>query len=437
MIYLDHAATAAPRRDVLEAMWPWLTSEFGNASSHHERGRRAAHALEDARERVAAVIRARPGEIVFTSGGTEADNLAVKGIALARRERRPSRTRVVTSAIEHHAVLDSAADLARYDGFTARTVPVDPSGAVTQEAFRAALLGNDDAARQGAQHTAPGAGGRAGGVVHRGENETPVAVRPTTAPGGEPPERDAEVAVASVMLANNEVGTVQDIAALAEIAAEHGVPLHTDAVQAAGVLPLDVRALGVSALSLAGHKIGTPPGIGLLWIARGTPLRPLLSGGGHERGRRSGTSTVAGAVGLAVALERAEAEREEHAQRTAALRNRLVDGVLGRVPGALLTGPDPRLGGNRLATNASFCFPGVNGETVLVDLENRGVQVSSGSACSAGSTEPSHVLTALGLSPEVASTAVRFSLGRDTTAQDVDTAIAATADVVAALRGRG
>ena len=436
MIYLDHAATAAPRRDVLEAMWPWLTSEYGNASSHHERGRRAAHALEDARERVAAVLHARPGEIVFTSGGTEADNLAVKGIALARSERRPSRTRVVTSAIEHHAVLDSAADLARYDGFTARTVPVDPSGAVTPEAFRAALLGND-AAQQGAQHAAPATGGRAGGVVHRGENETPVAVRSTTAPGGEPPEREAEVAVASVMLANNEVGTVQDIAALAEIAAEHGVPLHTDAVQAAGVLPLDVRALGVSALSLAGHKIGTPPGIGLLWIARGTPLRPLLSGGGHERGRRSGTSTVAGAVGLAVALERAEAEREEHARRTAALRNRLVDGVLGRVPGALLTGPDPRLGGNRLATNASFCFPGVNGETVLVDLENRGVQVSSGSACSAGSTEPSHVLTALGLSPEVASTAVRFSLGRDTTAQDVDTAIAATADVVAALRGRG
>ena len=435
MIYLDHAATAAPRRDVLEAMWPWLTSEFGNASSHHERGRRAAHALEDARERVAAVIRARPGEIVFTSGGTEADNLAVKGIALARRERRPSRTRVVTSAIEHHAVLDSAADLARYDGFTARTVPVDPSGAVTPEAFRAALLGTD-AAQQGAQHAAPATGGRAGGVVHRGENETPVAVRSTTAPGGEPPEREAEVAVASVMLANNEVGTVQDIAALAEIAAEHGVPLHTDAVQAAGVLPLDVRALGVSALSLAGHKIGTPPGIGLLWIARGTPLRPLLSGGGHERGRRSGTSTVAGAVGLAVALERAEAEREEHARRTAALRNRLVDGVLGRVPGAVLTGPDPSASGNRLATNASFCFPGVNGETVLVDLENRGVQVSSGSACSAGSTEPSHVLTALGLSPEVASTAVRFSLGRDTTAQDVDTAIAATADVVAALQGR-
>ncbi|RKQ35150.1 cysteine desulfurase family protein [Kocuria tytonis] len=390
MIYLDHAATAAPRRDVLEAMWPWLTTEYGNASSHHERGRRAARALEDARERVAAVLHARPGEIVLTSGGTEADNLAVKGIALARRERRATRTRVVPSAIEHHAVLDSAADLARYDGFEARTAPVDASGVVLPDAFRALLRGDDAA---------------------------------------------AEVAVASVMLANNEVGTVQDIAALAEIAAEHGVPLHTDAVQAAGVLPLDVRELGVSALSLAGHKIGTPPGIGLLWVKRGTPLRPLLSGGGHERGRRSGTSTVAGAVGLAVALEAAERERGEFVRHGAALRDRLIGGILSGVPGALLTGPDPSAGGNRLATNASFCFPGVNGETVLVDLENRGVLVSSGSACSAGSTEPSHVLTALGLPPEVASTAVRYSLGRDTTCEDVDAAVTATADVVTALRG--
>ncbi|GED00191.1 cysteine desulfurase [Kocuria varians] len=386
MIYLDHAATTAPRRDVLEAMWPWLTGEFGNASSHHERGRRAARALEDARERVAAVLNARPGEIVFTSGGTEADNLAVKGIALARRERRHERTRVVTSAVEHPAVLDSAADLARYDGFTATRVPVDARGVVTPEAFRAALRGDD-----------------------------------------------AEVAVASVMLANNEIGTVQDVTALAEIAAEQGVPLHSDAVQAAGTLPLDVRALGVSALSLAGHKIGTPPGIGVLWLGRGTPLRPLFSGGGHERGRRSGTSTVAGAVGLAVALERAEAEREEHARRCAELRDRLIAGVLANVPGAVLTGPDPSAGEARLATNASFCFPGVNGETVLVDLETRDVLVSSGSACSAGSTEPSHVLTALGLSPEIASTAVRYSLGRDTTEQEIDAAVRATAEVVTAL----
>ena len=389
MIYLDHAATTVPRRDVLEAMWPWLTTEFGNASSHHERGRRAARALEDARERVAAVIHARPGEVVFTSGGTEADNLAVKGIALARRERRPSRTRVVTSAVEHHAVLDSAADLARYDGFEARIAPVDASGVVLPDAFRALLAGDDD----------------------------------------------AEAAVASVMLANNEVGTVQDVAALGEIAAEHDVPLHTDAVQAAGTLSLDVRALGVDALTLAGHKIGTPPGIGVLWLRRGTPLRPLLSGGGHERGRRSGTSTVAGAVGLAVALERAEAERAVHAGRCAELRDRLITGVLATVPGALLTGPDPSAGGARLATSASFCFPGVNGETVLVDLETRGVLVSSGSACSAGSTEPSHVLTALGLAPELASTAVRYSLGRDTTAQDVDAAVRATAEVVTALHG--
>ncbi|MDO4917929.1 MAG: cysteine desulfurase family protein [Kocuria sp.] len=392
MIYLDHAATTAPRRDVLEAMWPWLTAEYGNASSHHERGRRAARALEEARERVAAVLHARPGEVVFTSGGTEGDNLAVKGIALARRERHPARTSLVTSAVEHHAVLESAADLARHEGFAVRCAAVDTCGAVTPDAFRSALVGD------------------------------------ATAGSG--------VAVASVMLANNEIGTVQDVATLAEIAAKRDVPLHTDAVQAAGTLPLDVRSLGVSALTLAGHKIGTPPGIGVLWLRRGTPLRPLLSGGGHERGRRPGTSTVAGAVGFAVALEQAEAEREKHARRCTELRDRLIAGVLGSVPGALLTGPDPSAGGARLATNASFCFPGVNGETVLVDLENRGIMVSSGSACSAGSTEPSHVLTALGLAPELASAAVRYSLGRDTTAQDVDAAVAATAEVVTALRHR-
>lgn len=401
-MYLDHAATTAPRREVLEAMWPWLTSHFGNASSHHERGRRAALALEDARERIATVLRARPGEIVFTSGGTEADNLAVKGIALARRERRAQRSRVLVSAIEHDAVLESARDLAR-EGFVTSELPVDSSGLLCPEAFRAALESDDAAA--------------------------------------------GTVAMASVMLANNEVGTVQDIPALAAVTAEHGIPLHTDAVQAAGVLELDVTELGVSALSLAGHKIGTPPGIGLLWLKRGTPLRPLLSGGGHERGRRSGTSNVAGAVGLAVALELADRERAEYATRCTVLRDRLISGILGSVPGAVLTGPDPRTAPAagersasgapaRLATNASFCFPGVNGETVLVDLENRGVLVSSGSACAAGSTEPSHVLTALGVPAEVASTAVRFSLGRDTTEEGIDAVVRATADVVAALRGR-
>ena len=400
-MYLDHAATTVPRREVLEAMWPWLTTHFGNASSHHERGRRAAAALEDARARIAAVLGARPGEIVFTSGGTEADNLAVKGIALARRERQPQRSRVLVSAIEHDAVLESARDLAR-QGFGTSELAVDPSGFLSPDSFRAALGQADPAA----------------------------------------------VAVVSVMLANNEVGTVQQIPALAAVAAEHGVPLHTDAVQAAGVLELDVTDLGVSALSLAGHKIGTPPGIGLLWLRRGTALRPLLSGGGHERGRRSGTSNVAGAVGLAVALELAERERLEYARRCALLRDRLITGILEAVPGAVLTGPDPRPGGTgrgllasgiptRLPSNASFCFPGVAGETVLVDLENMGVLVSSGSACAAGSTEPSHVLTALGIPAELAGTAVRYSLGKDTTEEGIDAVVRATAHVVTSLRAQG
>lgn len=406
MIYLDHAATTAPRREVIEAMWPWLTSEFGNASSHHERGQRAARALEDARERVAAVLGAGPSEIIFTSGGTEADNLAIKGIALARRERRPARHRVVVSAVEHDAVLESARSLAQHDRFETALIPVDSSGSVTPGAFRAALdISPDDVARTLGDRTAPS----------RGITDT--------------------VAVASVMLANNEMGAVQNISALAEIAAERGVPLHTDAVQAAGTLPLRVDELGVSALTLAGHKVGTPQGIGLLWVKRGTPLRSLMSGGGHERGRRSGTSNVAGTVGLAVALELAERERAAYARRSAALRDRLIDGILTSVPDALLTGPDPRRDEPRLATNASFCFPGVNGETVLVDLENRGVLVSSGSACAAGSTDPSHVLTALGIPAEVATTAVRYSLGRDTTEADVDAAVRSTAQIVTALRG--
>ncbi|MBD2762053.1 cysteine desulfurase [Kocuria sp. cx-116] len=408
MSYLDHAATTAPRREVIEAMWPWLTQNFGNASSHHERGQRAARALDDARERIAAVLGAGPSEIIFTSGGTEADNLAVKGIASARRQRRPELNRVLVSSIEHDAVLESARSLAQYEAFTAVELPVDSVGFVSPDTFRAALA-EGDAARPGSGST----------------------------PGS------SSVAVASVMLANNEVGTVQNIPELARIAAEFAVPLHTDAVQSAATLPLDVNELGVSALSLAGHKFGTPQGIGLLWVKRGTPLRTLMSGGGQERGRRSGTSNVAGAVGLATALQLAEREREEYTARVTALRDRLIDGILGSVPGALLTGPNPRdtgatsgLNGTlRLPNNAFFCFPGVNGETVLVDLENQGVLVSSGSACATGSSEPSHVLTALGVPAEVATTSVRFSLGRETSEANIDNAIRATAQIIARLRG--
>ncbi|MGQ1838462.1 cysteine desulfurase family protein [Kocuria turfanensis] len=384
MLYLDAAATTPVRREVLEAMWPYLTQEFGNASSHHEVGRRALAGLDAARQTVAEVLNCRPAEVVFTSGGTEADNLAVKGIALARRDRDASTSHVVTSAVEHHAVLDSARDLARWDGFEVTELGVSPEGLVDP----ADLAG---------------------------------AVRPGTA-------------VVSVMHANNETGAVQAVAELAAVARARGVPFHTDAVQAAGSLELDVQALDVAALSLAGHKIGAPKGVGALYVRRGTPLRPLMSGGGHERGRRSGTSNVAGAVGLATALRLSAEERPAKAVRLAALRDRLITGVLAEVPTALLTGPDPRVHpGSRLPGHASFCFPGVNGETVLVDLESRGLLVSSGSACSAGDTEPSHVLTAMGYPPEVATTAVRFTFSADVTPEQVDGIVAATRDVVGRL----
>ncbi|PLC11573.1 cysteine desulfurase [Kocuria flava] len=386
MLYLDHAATSPVRREVLEAMWPYLTDEFGNASSTHELGRRAQAGLEQARAGIAAVLNCRPAEVVLTSGGTEADNLAVKGIALGRRDRDPALRHVVTSAVEHRAVLDSARDLARWDGFAHTELGVGPDGLVDP----AELAG---------------------------------AVRPSTA-------------VVSVMHANNETGAVQAVAELAAVARARQVPFHTDAVQAAGSLELDVQALDVAALSLAGHKLGAPKGTGALYLRRGTPLRPLLSGGGHERGRRPGTSDVAGAVGLATALRLAAEERPDRTRRLGAVRDRLIGGILAAVPGALLTGPDPREHpGSRLPGHASFCFPGVNGETVLVDLEARGLLVSSGSACSAGRTEPSHVLTAMGLPPEVATTAVRFSLAPGTTAEQVDDVVAAVREVVGRLLG--
>ena len=384
VLYLDSAATTPVRREVLEAMWPYLTQEFGNASSHHAVGRRALAGLDRARGTVAQVLNCRPAEVVFTSGGTEADNLAVKGVALGRRDRDPACTHVVTSAVEHHAVLDSARDLARWDGFDVTELGVSAEGFVDPAALER-------------------------------------AVRPGTA-------------VVSVMHANNETGTVQAIADLAAVARARDVPFHTDAVQAAGSLELDVQALDVAALSLAGHKIGGPKGVGVLFLRRGTPLRPLLSGGGHERGRRSGTSNVAGAVGLATALRLAAEERPDRAARLAALRDRLITGILSAVPSAVLTGPDPRgRPATRLPGNASFCFPGVNGETVLVDLEARGLLVSSGSACAAGDTEPSHVLTAMGFPAEVATTAVRFTLSAEVTPDQVDGIVAAVRDVVERL----
>jgi cysteine desulfurase len=355
MYYLDHAATGPVRPEVREAMAPYLDRWFGNPSSHHTVGEAAAAGLEDARARIAAVIGMRRGDIVFTSGGTEANNLAVKGIAIAAMLGRGAR-HVVTTAIEHESVLESAEYLRRVHGFEVTLAPVDAAGRLHPDALSAALR--------------------------------------------------SDTAVASIGYANNEIGTVQDAAALALVARAHGVPIHLDAVQAAGWLPL--RDLGADALSIAGHKVGAPKGTGFLAVRGRVPLEPLLHGGGQERGRRSGTQDVAGAVGLATALELAEAERADAAARVGALTAAFVQRVLVSIPGSRLTG-DPV---HRLPGTVSFVFPGTSGEAVLLELERRGVVSSSGSACAAGSDEASHVLTAVGVDVDTARTAVRFTLPR-------------------------
>jgi cysteine desulfurase len=383
MIFLDAAATTPVRREVLEAMWPYLTGDFGNPSSHHSLGDSAARALTDARKTVAAVLGCRPGEITFTSGGTEADNLAVKGIALARQAADPALNRVAISAVEHPAVEESARYLERFHGFTVDVVPVDGNGTVTPEALAAVL-------------------------------------------------RD-ETALVSIMYANNEVGTVQPVAELAALAKGRGIPFHTDAVQAAGWLPLDVKALGVDALSVSGHKLGAPKGNGVLFVRGRTRTEPLLHGGGQERGRRSGTENVAGAVALATALTLAHADRPALAARFTGLRDRFIAAVLGSVPGALLTGHPSE----RLPSVASFCFPGTSGESVLLELERQGVVCSSGSACAAGSDAPSPVLVALGIEAEVAQTAVRFSFDSSVTAADLEAAAAAVTAAVGSVRNLG
>lgn len=376
MIFLDHAATTPVRREALEAMWPFLTNAFGNPSSRHGLGDEAARALAAARADVAAVIGCRPGDVVFTSGGTEADNLAIKGIALAN----PRGRHVVVSPIEHEAVLESADHLARMHGFEVSFVDVDEHGLVHPEAL----------AR---------------------------VIRPDTT-------------LVSVQFANNEIGTVQPIAELAAIAHASGAAMHTDAVQAPGWLPLSLVALGADAMSLAGHKVGAPKGTGALIVRGRIPLEPVLHGGGQERGRRSGTENVAGAVAFATALRLAEAERADAAARVGALAAELVARVTAEVPWARLTGDPVR----RLPGTVSFVFPGTSGEAVLLELERQGVLCSSGSACAAGSNEPSHVLTAIGVPADVAQTAVRFTLGGETTAAEIDEAAASVARAVSVVR---
>lgn len=360
MLYLDHAATSPVRPEVLEAMRPYLTDVFGNPSSHHTAGEAAAVAVQDARERVAAALGMRPADIVFTSGGTEANNLAVKGIALGALQVDPARRHLITTPLEHESVLESADHLRRLHGVHTTLLPVDEQGVLHPQDLDQAL-------------------------------------------------RD-DTALVSFAHANNEIGTVQDVAALTAVARARRVPVHVDTVQSAGWL--DLRELGadagVAAISIAGHKLGAPKGTGALAVRTRVPLEPLMHGGGQENGRRSGTENVAGAVALAVALDLAEREREQRASAIEETTQAFIAGVLQSVPQAALTGaPD-----QRLPNLASFTFAGTSGEAILLELERRGVISSSGSACAAGSDEPSHVLVACGILPEVAQTSVRFTFGR-------------------------
>ncbi|HEX2195095.1 MAG TPA: cysteine desulfurase family protein [Candidatus Limnocylindria bacterium] len=377
-IYLDHAATTPLRREVLDAMLPYLAEHHGNPSSIHGSGRRARLGLDEARETLARLIGARPREIVFTSGGTEADNLAVKGAAWAASARG---RRVVTTAVEHKAVLNACAILERF-GFGVTYLPVDRYGRVAPADVEAAIT-----------------------------------------------ERTVLV---SVQHANNEVGTVQPVEEIGRICRERRVPFHVDAVQAAAFLPIDVNALQVSLLSLGAHKLYGPKGVGALFVRQGTGMLPQASGGSQERQRRAGTENVAGIVGMARAMELVHADssaREAESARQAALRDRLIAGLTS-LPGVTLTGHPTQ----RLSNSASFVIEGVEGGDLVAALDLEGIEASTGSACTTGSVEPSHVLLAMGIDPELAHGSLRLTTGRGTTAEEVERTLEVAERCIARLR---
>jgi cysteine desulfurase len=386
MVYLDHAATTPMLPQAAEAMAALLTQP-GNASSLHAAGRRARRVVEESRETLAAALGARPSEIVFTSGGTESDNLAVKGLFWARRQADARRVRVLLSAIEHHAVLDSALWLSEHDDAVITWLPVDDGGRLTPDVLRAAIADNPD-----------------------------------------------DVAMVSVMWANNEVGTVQPVDELAAVAHDYGVPIHTDAVQAVGQLPVDFAAAGVDAMTVTGHKFGGPLGAGLLLLGRDVDCTPVLHGGGQERDVRSGTLDVAAIAGLAVAAEVAVKEQPSRAGRLRALRDDLVQRMHAEVPDAVLNGVPVDDVTGRLPGNAHFSFPDCEGDALLMLLDARGIECSTGSACSAGVARPSHVLLAMGHDEERARGSLRFSLGHTSTGGDVDALIGAIGPAVERAR---
>ncbi|WP_330173480.1 cysteine desulfurase [Streptomyces sp. NBC_01498] len=385
MAYLDHAATTPMLPEAIEAMTARF-AETGNASSLHAAGRRARRTVEEAREELAEALGARPSEIVFTSGGTEADNLAVKGLYWSRRDADPARTRVLASPVEHHAVLDAVDWLGEHEGANVEYLPVDRYGRVSPDALREAV------------------------------------------------ERDPDdVALATVMWANNEIGTLLPVPELAEVAAEFGIPLHSDAVQAFGQTEVDFAASGLAAMTVSGHKIGGPYGVGALLLGREYTPVPVLHGGGQERHVRSGTLDVPAIAAFAVAGRLAAERRDRFARDIGALRDELIASVQRAVPDAVLGG-DPV---HRLPANAHFSFPGCEGDSLLLLLDAQGIECSTGSACTAGVAQPSHVLLATGTDPELARGTLRFSLGHTSTEADVKAVASAIGPAVRRARTAG
>ena len=382
-VYLDHAATTPMLPAALEVMTNHL-HDVGNPSSLHASGRAARRVVEESRETIAHALNCRPGEVVFTSGGTEADNLALKGLFWSRHDADPARVRILSSSLEHHAVLDALHWLSDEEQAVVELLPVDRQGRLDLDALRASV-----------------------------DRE----------PGS--------VALISVMWANNEVGTIEPIEDIVAIAAEHGIPVHTDAVQAVGAIPVDFAASGVDALTLTGHKLGGPYGVGALLVRRELSLTPLLHGGGQERDIRSGTLDMPAIAGFAAAVEHAVKAQPEYAERVTALRDDLVRRVVEVVPDAHLHGDVV----HRLPGNAHLGFPDCEGDSLLMLLDARGIECSTGSACSAGVPQPSHVLLAMGCDEEGARHSLRFTLGRTSTQADVDALVEAIGPCVERARG--
>lgn len=377
-VYLDHAATTPVDPRVVEAMLPYFSEKYGNPSSIYALGREAADALDAARRTVAEILHTEPRNIVFTSGGSESDNLAIRGVAFAQRKQ--GKNHIITSPIEHHAVSHTVEQLVREFGFESTLVPVDRYGVVNP----------DDVAQAITDRTA----------------------------------------LVTIMYANNEVGTIEPLAEISRITREKGVSFHTDAVQAGGSLDLDVERLGIDFLSLSAHKFYGPKGVGVLYVRRFAPLLPLQTGGGHERNRRAGTENVASIVGLATALRLAHENREERNAYIQGLRDRLIQGILTNIPDVELTGHPT----DRLPNNASLVFHGIEGEAILLNLDLQGVAASSGSACTSASLEPSHVLLAMKLPVEICHGSLRLTLGKDNTPEDVDYVVSILPGIVDKLR---